>query len=247
MSVYTAEGLVKHCLKAAELDTKYMWGGILRPITPVYIKQLRALYGTKAGTGYTGKRYEQLAALAGKNVYGVDCVGLIKSYYWSGKPDGGVGSPKYGVAGFPDVSASFMFGKAAKKGLIGTMPDKPGIILYSKSHPHVGVYIGNGETIESTLGARGDGVVRRRLDGFWEYWFECPYIEYGKNSCRTDTWFEVGDKVRIKSTAGCYAGTNIAVPAICKGKIFTIACVKSGRLLIKELYSWIDKSDAEKM
>ena len=36
--------------------------------------------------------------------------------------------------------------------------------------------------IESTLGSRGDGVVLRTLDNFWEYWFECPYIEYPKTT-----------------------------------------------------------------
>ena len=180
MGLYTNEGLVKHCEKALSLKTKYMWGGLLREITPAYINQLRSIYGTKSGTGYTEARYKELEAVANKGFYGVDCVGLIKSYYWSGKADGGTGSPKYNAPGYPDVNATMMFNKAARKGRISTLPERPGLILYSKTHPHVGVYIGNGETIESTLGSRGDGVVKRKLDSFWEYWFECPFIEYEK-------------------------------------------------------------------
>ena len=46
--------------------------------------------------------------------------------------------------------------------------------------PHVGIYTGNGEVIECTYSARGDGVIRTKLRDFgWEYWFECPYIGYG--------------------------------------------------------------------
>jgi len=179
MGMYTNTGLVRHAENALKLKTKYMWGGILRSIEQQY-EMLKKIYGNQTGTGYTTARWNELKQLFNKGYYGVDCVGLIKSYYWSGKADGGVGSPRYGAVGFPDVNANYMYQTARIKGKIADMPDVPGLIVYSKSHPHVGVYIGGGMTIESTLGARGDGVVLRSLDDFWEYWFECPYIEYPK-------------------------------------------------------------------
>ena len=207
MSLYTSYGLVSHAKKALALDTKYMWGGLLRPITVQYVNTLTDFYKNSSGTGYTAARKKELLALAGKGFYGVDCVGLIKSYYWSGKTDGGTGSPKYGAAGYPDVNANYMFAKAEKKGAIGTIPETPGVIVYSKTHPHVGIYIGNGRTIESTLGSRGDGVVERDLDGFWEYWFECPYIDYGslepaQSKKRTFAYSAV---VRSKPSSGAAA------------------------------------------
>ena len=251
MALYTNKGLVAHAEKALALKTKYMWGGILREISASYINLLKGIYGTGSGTGYTDARWNELQALTGKGWYGVDCVGLIKSYYWSGRADGGTGSPKYGAAGFPDVNANYMYQQAKKKGKISTMPDIPGLIVYSKSHPHVGIYIGGGETIESTLGSRGDGVVKRKLDSFWEYWFECPYIDYptGTVSCTKKSWINVGDKVYIRSNAGCYAGTNIAIPAYCKGKdrTYTAAKIMSGRVLIKELFSWVNLNDVCRM
>lgn len=179
MGLYTSEGLVKHAKKAYSLKTKYMWGGILRPIEQQY-DMLFKMYGNKAGTGYTTARWNELSQLRNKGYYGCDCIGLVKSYYWSGKADGGTGSPKYGASGYPDINASYMYQIAKVKGAITDMPDVPGLIVYSRSHPHVGIYIGGGMTIESTLGSRGDGVVLRALDDFWEYWFECPYIEYPK-------------------------------------------------------------------
>ena len=180
MSIYTSEGLVKHAERALNLKTKYMWGGILRPVEQLY-DMLFKTYGNKAGTGYTTARWNELRQLFNTGTYGCDCVGLIKSYYWSGKAEGGTGSPKYGAAGFPDVNAGYMFQQAKVKGTIDTIPEVPGIVVYCKTHPHVGVYIGDGWVIESTLSKRGDGVVKTKLSDFtWEYWFVCPYITYPK-------------------------------------------------------------------
>ena len=179
MSIYTNEGLVRHAKRALQLKTRYMWGGILREITPAYIDLLRSMYGTRNGTGYSDARYKTLQADANKGVYGCDCVGLIKSYYWSGKPNGGTGSPKYD--GKTDVNAGTMYAQAKVKGAISTIPERPGVIVISKTAGnHVGVYIGNGETIECTLSQRGDGVVRRKLDSLWTDWFECPFISYNR-------------------------------------------------------------------
>lgn len=164
-------GLVQHCENALKLPTKYMWGGIFRLIEKQY-DMLYSMYGNKPGTGYTPQRWDELSRLKNTGTYGVDCIGLVKSYYW-----GGVGSPKYD--GKTDVNAGTMYNLSKVKGKISTIPETPGLVVYSKTHPHVGVYIGGGYTVESTLGSRGDGVVKHKLDSFWEYWFQCPFIDYG--------------------------------------------------------------------
>lgn len=163
-------GLVRHCENALKLPTKYMWGGVLRLIEKQY-NLLYSMYGIDPAKGYTAERWNELSRLRNHGIYGVDCIGLVKSYYW-----GGVGSPKYD--GNTDVNAGTMYNRATVKGTINTMPETPGLIVYSKTHPHVGVYIGGGYTIESTLGSRGDGVVKHEIDRFWEYWFQCPFISY---------------------------------------------------------------------
>ena len=214
---YTNNGLVKHAKNALGLKTVYMYGGILRTVEQQY-DMLQRIYGNQSGTGYSAERWNYLKSLFGKGYYGVDCVGLIKSYYWSGKLNGGVGSPNYGAAGYPDVNAGGMYAAAKVKGKIDTMPERPGIIVYCRSHPHVGVYIGNGYTIESTLGSRGDGVVKRKLDNLWEYWFECPYIKYIKKndkittiSTKTDFVAAIREKPTYKSAqiGRLDPGTNI--------------------------------------
>lgn len=173
MAKYTAKGLVKHVTKALNDKTRYMWGGIYRPITDAYVNQLAKMYPSQ----YSSSRQQMLKALP-DGYFGVDCVGLIKSYYWSGQADGGKGSPEY--KGTTDVNAHGMYNAAKVKGKIDTIPEVPGIIVYSKTNPHVGVYVGKGYVIESTLSSRGDGVVRTKLKDWkgWEYWFQCPYIVY---------------------------------------------------------------------
>ena len=177
MSIYTNEGLVKHVKTALALKTKYMWAGTLNTITDSYITQ-KVNQCKKGGvpasrSGYTEARIKQLRSLANRGYYGVDCVCLVKSYLW-----GGVGCPNYQSK--YDLPAGSMYDLATVKGSIDTLPECPGLIVISRKHGnHVGVYIGNGETIESTLGSRGDGVVKHKLDKtFWTDWFQCPFIEY---------------------------------------------------------------------
>ena len=163
--IYTNTGLVAHAKAALNDKTKYMWGGIYRPITAAYVEQLSKMYPTQ----YTTARKNVLKSLP-DGYYGIDCVGLIKSYYWGGK-----GSKNY--SGTTDVNAHGMFNSAKIKGKIDTLPEQPGLVLYCKTRPHVGIYIGNGEVIESTLSSRGDGVVKTKLKDFgWEYWCQCPFI-----------------------------------------------------------------------
>lgn len=164
--VYTNTGLVAHAKQALADNTMYMWGGIYRPITGAYVDTLAKMYPKQ----YDIARQKKLKTCSDRGYYGIDCVGLIKSYYWGGR-----GSKGY--QGATDVNATGMYTNATRKGPISTLPEQPGLILFCQTHTHVGVYIGNGEVIESTLCNRGDGVVKTKLSAFgWTHWFQCPYI-----------------------------------------------------------------------
>jgi N-acetylmuramoyl-L-alanine amidase len=56
--------------------------------------------------------------------------------------------------------------------------------------------------------------------------------------------FKVGDKVKIKSSATHYA-TGQTIPNWVKGQTYTIQQVKSDRVLLKEIISWVYKKDLE--
>lgn len=99
-----------------------------------------------------------------------DCIGLIKGYLWSNTP---TSAPQYRVA--QDVSADGMLALCKEKGNISTIPELPGVLVFSPQH--VGVYIGNGHVVE----ARGHayGVVKTKLSSRgWKSWGKCPWIEY---------------------------------------------------------------------
>ncbi len=106
----------------------------------------------------------------------------MKSYLW-----GGIGCPNYKSE--YDLPAGSMYERAKVKGKIDTLPELPGVIVISrKNGNHVGIYIGGDQTIESTLGSRGDGVVKQKLDrSFWTDWFECSFIEYKHEELRAVT------------------------------------------------------------
>lgn len=60
----------------------------------------------------------------------------------------------------------------------------------------------------------------------------------------TSKTIKVGSKVRLKTSATRYA-TGEPIPARYKGKTFTVQQVKTDRVLLKELYSWVKRSDVE--
>src|SRR5690625_5252077 len=72
----------------------------------------------------------------------------------------------------------------------------------------------------------------------------------GKNTTKKTTakksaprTFKVGQKVRIKSSAKKYSRANVTIPSKYKNKSYTIQQVGKDDVLIKELYSWVRKSD----
>lgn len=165
MSEFTAKGLVEYCKQALGWKTVYMWGGLMKTVTQAFINYKKKQYPKY----YSEARVNQLQTKIG-NYYGCDCVGLIKSYLF-----GGINSPKYKSKW--DTNTRGMYSVSKTKGTIGTLPEMPGLILYMKGH--VGVYIGNGECIECTLGKYGDGVVKTKVAGRgWTHWLQLPWLDY---------------------------------------------------------------------
>lgn len=157
--------LVEYAKSALQLKTRYMWGGLMRKDTDDYITMLKKMYPSQ----YTPDRVATLKTDKG-SAYGVDCVGLIKSFVF-----GGVGSPQYD--GGKDVSTNGLFNVAQETGYIKTLPEIPGVVVYKAGH--VGIYIGSGMVIEATLGGYGDGVVETQVtERGWTHWLKVPWIEY---------------------------------------------------------------------
>ncbi len=146
----------------------YWWGTYCNPCTNSLLtgktRQYPEYYGDNRQPTY--KKHIQQGKIA------TDCVGLIKGYYW--ELDGVI---KYKRDGLPDKGAKGMWSASKIKGKIATLPEIPGLLVWTKTQGHVGVYVGGGIVVE----ARGfsTGVQRNKLSArAFTHWGMCPYIEY---------------------------------------------------------------------
>jgi len=170
--IYTNKGLVEHCEELIRVGAGYVYGAYFdKPISEAYLqtkaKQYPERYNKIMNDGKTYLQHSRrwIGKLAG------DCVGLHKSYYWL-NDDGQVIYRKDNRA---DVSADGIYNMSSEKGIIKTMPELPGLGVYQPGH--VGVYIGNGQVIESR-GVDYGMVITDVNNRGWVAWFKVPYITY---------------------------------------------------------------------
>lgn len=69
-------------------------------------------------------------------------------------------------------------------------------------------------------------------------------LKVKSNATPKTTDLKVGQKVKVKKTASKYA-TGQNIPNWVKGRTYTIQQVKSDRVLLKEIVSWVYKKDVE--
>jgi len=98
-----------------------------------------------------------------------DCVGFIKSFFWTGnKYDT---DPVYNTNNCPDKSADGMFKLCKETGDVKTIPDIPGLVVWKTGH--IGIYVGGGYTVEFK-GFDYDCQKNKVTDGKWKKWGKLP-------------------------------------------------------------------------
>lgn len=140
-------------------------------------------YGSDRTSGYM-KDIEQGRRCA-------DCVGLIKSFFWTGNRYDT--DPKYGSNGCPDKSANGMYALCKKTGPIKSIPDIPGLVVWKSGH--IGVYVGGGYTVEMK-GFAYDCKRNKVKDGPWTNWGMLPesMISYADEPIKPVEPEPVGDR-----------------------------------------------------
>ena len=126
--------------------------------------------------------------------FGFDCVCLIKGVLWgfSGAPKQSYGGAKYESNGVPDMTIQKLAQSCADFSTDWSKDPEVGeIVFYDAKFSHVGVYIGNGEVIESTP-AWECGVQRTLLPNrlnpnklpvrTWYAHGHTSYVDYKKDS-----------------------------------------------------------------
>ena len=181
--MYKASDFVEACKRLVGMP--YWYGTCIYPCSRSLLASKKVQYPTH----YRESRMRKYESDCEKHLLAMDCVGLIKGFFWCGGLDpilsylnGASSLPRKYGQGIPDKSANSLGPwckrKDAQAGDIDSIPDVPGIIVHKSGH--VGVYVGKGEVVE----ARGFdyGVVKTKLkERPWEDWFYLPeaVLNYG--------------------------------------------------------------------
>lgn len=204
---FTNTKFVEYLVKAQEAGMRYWYGTYGNNCTQDKYNSKKNQYPSHYGSSRTSQYKKDIE---NKQVC-VDCIGLLKSFFWGNGGDSvlaaiGTGAStgvKYASNGYPDVSANGAFSDAKNKkmeyGTISTIPEIPGIAV--RYDGHIGYYIGNGEVIE----ARGFnyGVVRTKLAGRkWTHWFKIPGMTYSGETTEPAKPVQLGDRTLKKGMKG---------------------------------------------
>lgn len=161
---------------ATNHKTVYAWGMFGSPITKSIVsgkaKQYPAWYTD-------GKVNSVFVPLCGKNppYWGFDCIGLIKGvlWGWEGKTSATYGGAVYASNSVPDLSADAMIGRCSE---VSTNFKSIAIGEFLWMKGHCGVYIGNGNVVESSPKWANGVQVTALTARNWLKHGKLPWVEY---------------------------------------------------------------------
>lgn len=172
--------------------TVYAWGMFGSTITKERVQGKAKQYPY----WYTQSKLQSVfAPLYGKNppTWGFDCVGLVKAvlWGWNGDETKSYGGAVYASGGVPDISADAMIDRC--KEVSSNMSSiAVGEFLWMKGH--CGVYIGNGQVVESSPKWKNGVQITSLSARNWLKHGKLPYVEYVASKATK----EVKDTVTIE-------------------------------------------------
>ena len=164
-NMLTSTQLVEYCKKVYAAAWVYWYGTYGKHCSQSLYTSKKKQYPAHYTAGREAGYKKDIAS--GKRC--ADCVGLIKSFFWTGGQFDT--EPVYKANGCPDKSANGMIDICIETGPISTIPDIPGLVVWKSGH--IGVYIGGGYTIEMR-GFDFDCVKRKVTAGPWTKWGKLP-------------------------------------------------------------------------
>lgn len=166
-------GLVEYAKSKLNLPTIYMLSGFGRVLTEAMIQKRLAM-----GCEHTNRFVNTIRTGIGK--YCFDCGGIIKAYLWEVSP----GVIDYNVPAGSDQNSNGMYKASNTKGPMSSMPDTPGLLVFTADLGHVGIYIGRDSAgvrqyIEASP-AFDQWRVFQSNDNMrtWSYWAKYALVQY---------------------------------------------------------------------
>lgn len=173
MSKKSAAGLVAWAEQAVKDGWVYWYGTCGYACTQSLLTRKTKQYPDHYGSSRQAKYQKHIA----EGRVASDCIGLFKSYAWDKDGDIDTRASSYGSNGQPDHGAKTTLSKCKVKGSMDTMPEIPGLAVWTKTGGHIGLYVGNGEVIE--LRGFAYGSQRNKLSKrSFVTWGLYPYVEY---------------------------------------------------------------------
>ncbi len=169
----TSEGLVAWAIAAHEAGWVYWYGTCGYQCTKSLLNSKTNQYPSH----YRSSRRPTYEKHIEEGRVAADCIGLMKSYAWDKDGDIDTVGGKYGSNEHPDKSTKQALADCTVKGDISTIPEIPGLTVWTKEATHIAVYIGGGEVIE--LKGFSDDCQRNRLaNRTFTTWGLYPYVDY---------------------------------------------------------------------
>lgn len=150
---------------ATQVKTVYAWGMFGSRIT-------RTSVASKAKQYPDWYRSRSFDHLYDSEVYGFDCVGLVKAVLWGWNASTGA---KYASNGVPDVSADGMIAKCSE---VSSDFSRIALGEFVWMKGHCGVYIGDGKVVESTPIWKNGVQITSLSARKWQKHGKLPYVEY---------------------------------------------------------------------
>lgn len=175
MGKKSAAGLVAWAEQAYKNGWVYWYGTCGYACTNDLLKRKTAQYPSHYGSGRQATYKKHIAA--GKVCS--DCIGLFKSYAWDKDGDINTRSSSYGSNEQPDHGAKTTLSKCKVKGPINTIPEIPGLAVWTSNGGHIGVYVGGGYVVEARGFSYNPPVQRNKLTARnFTQWGLYPFVEY---------------------------------------------------------------------
>lgn len=150
---------------ATEHKTVYAWGMFGSKITKSSVTSKAKQYPE----WYKSRDY---SSLYGKNYYGFDCIGLIKAVLWGWSAEFGA---RYDSNEVPDVSANNMILRCLD---VSSNFSDIAVGEFVWMQGHCGIYIGNGNVVESTPKWKNGVQITALSARRWLKHGKLPYLHY---------------------------------------------------------------------
>lgn len=207
MSQITSEYLVEYAKKKEQIPTIYMLSGFGRilsgPVRSHHHSVDHRVYTLKCA--HTIRNQTRIRAGIGLACF--DCVGLIKGALWETAP----GQISYNSA--EDNNVRGMFNRCTETGPLSTMPEIPGLLVFTEDLGHVGIYIGRNATgkreyIEATPAFNAWGVTRSNDDiRTWHSWGKHDLVTYPATIKKEVGYYEIVQGDTLTKIATVYGTT----------------------------------------